>query len=362
MTGFTQRTVSYLILLILLVAIGCSELRDEIPIVPVTPVTYEADVKQILDTQCVSCHSGTTPPGDYNLSTLIGILDSGTDNIANAIPGIAASLLLQKVGSAGTMNQYIGSTENEAALTAWVVDNKLGIGEPVEHSRGWLDPTDVDFHGKYLQSNNFELAACRDCHGADYAGGISGNSCLVCHESSPEDCSTCHGRSFNPSGAPPKDIAGNVSTTNRTVGAHATHLAGGEFSRPVECSECHDVPIAVVAEGHIDDSPHAELNFGSLASNLGTDPKFNDDFTCSNVYCHGEFSVGSNENNPDWTKVDEGIAGCGTRHGLPPSGQTRNGISHPDVFNCSICHSSVVSTNFPIISDRTKHINGTIDF
>ena len=204
MTRSIQRTVSFQIILILLVAVGCSELRDEMVIVPVPPVTYEADVKQILDTQCVSCHSGTTPSGDYDLSTLIGIFDSGTDNIANAIPGIAASLLLQKVGSAGTMNQYIGSAENEAALTAWVVDNKLGIEESVEHSRGWLDPTDPDFHGIYLQNNNFDLAACRECHGADYAGGISENSCLVCHENSPEDCSTCHGRSFNPSGVPPE--------------------------------------------------------------------------------------------------------------------------------------------------------------
>ena len=121
------------------------------------------------------------------------------------------------------------------------------LGEPLEHPIGWTNPADNNFHGKYLQQNNFDLAAC----------------------------SECHGRSFSSSGAPPKDVAGNVLTVNRTVGAHATHLAGGNFSRPVECGECHLVPVGIIDAGHIDDSPHAELVFGSQATNLGANPVFN---------------------------------------------------------------------------------------
>lgn len=247
--------------MIFLIAVGCSELRDELLLVPGTSVTYEANVKQILNTQCAGCHSGTNPPGDYDLSTLIGIFDSEKDNIPNAIPGDAASLLLVKIGPSGSMNQYIGSDENDAVLTAWVVDSNLDLGEPEEHRIGWTNPADNNFHGKYLQQNNFDLAACAECHGAEYAGGISKSSCLGCHVETPEDCSTCHGRSFSPSGVPPKDVAGNVLTLNRTVGAHTTHLAGGEFSRPVECGECHLVPAGITDAGHIDDSPNAELVF-----------------------------------------------------------------------------------------------------
>ena len=90
-----------------------------------TSVTYEANVKQVLNTRCVGCHSGTSPRGDYDLSTLIGIFDSGKDNIPNAIPGDAASLLLVKISPAGSMSRYLGSNEDEAVLTAWVVDSNL---------------------------------------------------------------------------------------------------------------------------------------------------------------------------------------------------------------------------------------------
>ncbi len=110
------------------------------------------------------------------------------------------------------------------------------------------------------------------------------------------------------------------------------------------------------------DSPNAELVFGPLATNLGADPVFNQDLTCSNVYCHGNFPAGRKENAPVWTEVDAGLAGCGTCHLLPPAGLTRSGILHPDNFNCSLCHRSVVATSLPVITDRTKHNNGEIDF
>lgn len=344
---------------------ACAELRDTNPVASQLLPSYNTNVKQLLSAQCVSCHGGVTPAGDYDLSAFLGILDTGTDDIPNAIPGEVSSLLLRKISSSGSMNQYIGSQDNEDLLISWVVDARLGLNDPSAHPKGWTNVADkVNFHGSFLQKTKWNISACTECHGTDYKGGIAERSCLVCHTETPENCTTCHGRSFDPSAAPPKDLFGNVSPTFRGVGAHKTHLKGGNYSNPIDCQECHIVPSDYSDDGHIDDTDFAEVTFGAFAAlfeeRLQASP-VKTDLTCSNVYCHGAFPAGNHENSPTWNIADGSQAACGTCHGVPPNKKTRNNITHPSISNCEFCHSSVVEPGL-IIKDKSKHINGVIDF
>ena len=244
------------------------------------------------------------------------------------------------------------------------------------HPQGFVDTTSVNFHGKYIADTyNWVLDECQSCHGADYMGkSYSEKNCTTCHTGpdGPETCNTCHGSSQN--NAPPKDLAGNTSTTSIGVGAHQAHIMDNEISNTnsMLCSACHVTPSDYESTGHINDgTPNAEVIFDPFVTDTGnvSADYSHSTATCNNIYCHGAFTFDKASssyqfvytdsvitgNNPsmDWTDVGTGKAACGTCHGLPPTG-------HNDTFgNCNGCHYSVDS-DMNII-DKSKHINGKID-
>jgi len=96
-------------------------------------------------------------------------------------------------------------------------ENKVSV-----HGTGWMNPTSDEFHGKVLSAQNYKTEDCRPCHGSQYDGGITGESCKKCHTtfphptgwqtaSSPEfhgkllavrsynlsECQICHGNNFD---------------------------------------------------------------------------------------------------------------------------------------------------------------------
>ena len=223
---------------------------------------------------------------------------------------------------------------------------------PSGHPSGWLDTDSPNFHGADIRNTGWNLNACQVCHGEDYGGGISGSSCNTCHAGTPEACNTCHGGDQN--FAPPEDTRGYVETTSIGVGAHQSHLTEGSLRPEIACTECHVVPHSLDDEGHIDSDLPAEIKFGTLSTDNGAlSPNWNGKNKCSNVYCHGEFTLGNRENDPEWTKVNMGQATCGSCHGLPP------GSPHPQSNACYFCHDSVDQDGNLI--DKEKHINGITD-
>ena len=331
-------------LLILLLGYGCSDRKEQGPVGPVSErSSYEEDVAPLLKQRCVSCHSGETPSGNYDLSTYLDLLGGGSDAEPNAVPGDPYSRLVTRSGE--DTHPYILPEQDMKTLWTWVVQDSMALAETVVHEHGWMDENSQEFLGVFLREHGFDLAACRSCHGEDYEGGISGESCSVCHKEGPEACNTCHG-SLETS-APPKDVEGHTETTFRGVGSHQAHVLGGEVGTPLGCSACHVNPESFDAPGHIDGARPAEITWGELARAGGADPTW-DGTTCSNVYCHGEFA-------PVWTKVGEGQAACGTCHGLPPGG------THPASDICNLCHPGVVDENRVII-DRDRHIDGEVDY
>ncbi len=238
------------------------------------------------------------------------------------------------------------------------------------HQQGILNPGSDNFHGKFIASINWKLTECQQCHGTDYSGS-TGSTCLTCHnqESGPEACNTCHGQFSDPAFiAPPKDVAGSSETASPGVGAHYQHLFDTKLTEPIACEECHVVPSEFNSPGHIDDSPRAEVVFGTFATSDLSAPVYDyNDYTCSNTYCHGNFEflkansafafvyvedqMDGNNYKPVWNKVDNTQAACGTCHGLAPTGHQEAALTA-----CANCHSGVVDSEGNII-DKVKHIN-----
>ena len=239
------------------------------------------------------------------------------------------------------------------------------------HGKGFTDVSSANFHGKFIQTKNYDLQLCQTCHGADYTGGTTSQTCMTCHFKSggPENCGTCHGNS-NTNPAPPKGLYG--STLN--VGAHQKHILGSSLvGAAVSCNECHFVPTAVKNPGHIDGDGRAEVWFNANSVfHTSAAAYSSSNGTCANTYCHGNFKGGNNVT-VTWNDASTTVAECGTCHGdvtqsdpdpvvnlkkkaFPKTGHTFVLVT----ADCSSCHREVVNASM-IIIDPSKHVNGTIN-
>lgn len=105
-------------LVLLFNQIGCSELNDAPPDVIVNNLTYTADIKEIFDNNCISCHSGANPLGSYDMTTYANI-------ITRATAGDSSSILVQKSIVGGSMNIRYSSNLEIDKVVQWVVENDL---------------------------------------------------------------------------------------------------------------------------------------------------------------------------------------------------------------------------------------------
>ncbi|MBW7887338.1 MAG: CxxxxCH/CxxCH domain-containing protein [Bacteroidetes bacterium] len=238
------------------------------------------------------------------------------------------------------------------------------------HGEGFANPVSSNSHVKYIQGHNWDIQACKACHGANYAGGTSQKSCLTCHSkrNGPENCTTCHG-GVNP--APPTDLAGNINRSAHGVGAHQVHISYG-----YSCSTCHISPSKVTSPGHLDGVKGAEIHFDTTGY-FATNPSYNfSDNKCSNIYCHGNFQNGNQSNKVLWTDTTGNGALCGTCHGditrsdkedrarpktVEEGGTHPNRVDGKTVLQCYQCHVHVVDANLNFVN-KSLHLNGKVDF
>jgi mono/diheme cytochrome c family protein len=68
-----------------------------------TDPSYQDDIQPIFTANCVGCHSGAVPSGDYDLSSRTGCLGDGSDTIANVLAGSADSSRLFQMLDQGLM-------------------------------------------------------------------------------------------------------------------------------------------------------------------------------------------------------------------------------------------------------------------
>ena len=207
---------------------------------------------------------------------------------------------------------WLGNGQNGGNVTgnAFTPDWTKGSGQAVCGSCHDLPPV-----GHITLPGTSTAATCNGCHSGtvDPSGKIvvnatTGQSLHINGEidvSIGTSCTECHGTSGRTgtlpgtdpklAAAPPAAPGGKPSAV---IGAHQTHLnpaATGSLTGPLACSECHVVPNDF---DHAFNPPAQIVQFGTLATTGGAAPTWNStdkttNTTCSNVYCHGNFNVGT---------------------------------------------------------------------
>jgi predicted CxxxxCH...CXXCH cytochrome family protein len=239
------------------------------------------------------------------------------------------------------------------------------------HGAEWVDTASPLFHAF---SANGGIASCQYCHGVDLSGGFTGVACSSCHDGGVHggvavvpfqvggapSCVACHGGTDNQSGAPPRATWGRSGEAIR-VGAHSTHVSAG-----YDCAVCHPKPTDMFSPGHIG-GPNADVAFGGLALTGPSTPSWDRNTArCSSTYCHGSTLGGGSNPAPDWTRVGQGEAACGSCHGLPPAAFPS--ASHPVyVFAapCLSCHPATTTVDAggrDVLLPGGPHLNGTSEF
>lgn len=97
---------------------GCSELNDAPPDTVAKNLTYTEDIKEIFDNNCISCHSGATPPAGYDMTTYEGV-------ITRATAGESTSTLILVSDDGGSMHIYYDSEVEIENVIQWVVEDSL---------------------------------------------------------------------------------------------------------------------------------------------------------------------------------------------------------------------------------------------
>jgi predicted CxxxxCH...CXXCH cytochrome family protein len=350
-------------------AVGCGKLRAPTGTSEVQ-VTYRDQIEALLDKRCTSCHgAGGAPSGRYDLTSYLGVLGVGSDDVPNAIAGQETSTFLARLDANGDPKHWahllpqaseLAAGENAdqrrqadyALLRRWVVEDRLAYFDVSQHPPGWLYTLSRDsegFHGGYLRSKSWDMTECQTCHRADRkAGDGFGPACETCHKDGPQGCTTCHGdgsRTGLAAAAPPTDLQQSVSRGSRGVGAHQVHLAGNTWWAGAKCTDCHTVPTQLFDPGHVDDADHrAVVTFSGVATQGTTNAAYDrGSLTCAGIYCHGGTlkDPQASATNPKWT--DTKTPGCRSCHGMPGKG-----LGGPE---CQVCHQQSVAACDPAEAD-----------
>ncbi len=357
-------------------------------------------VEYQLSTACNACHGSSTsfaPPMDTHGQTDVSVVTVGAHQSH-------LKATLGKPVACAECHVVPASVDDPAHMdneTATVTFGTLATpaGMTPTWNRGTAVCTNAYCHGRTLAGGSNKTPtwtnlggsqkACGTCHGNPPPGPDHPQSpaCGACHaltaamDGSIKDpshhidgtldvrttfaCNSCHGSADN--NAPPVDLTGGQATLLVTVGAHQAHLKGtSNIAAPLTCPDCHKVPATLEAAGHIDTLQPAELTFGAKSSLRGATPAWNRTTAkCSGTYCHGATlpAGGATNTTPTWTTVDNSQDACGTCHGIGPrTGQHPAMNADHSGFRCAYCHkNTVTNTATPAISDKTLHINGTVE-
>ena len=388
-------SISSLLLFLMFTVIGCSDLKDDIASAPevtthgsgvFNPSSDNYHGKLLISSEnkfedCKQCHASDFSGGtaQVNCTTSgchpsVGVHKEGITNPASS--NFHGKYIADNFG--GQMSTC-ATCHGDAYQGGSVSPSCTACHSTISvHKDGIVNPASDNFHGKFIATNlTWDMRACGSCHSADYSGGLAATSCLTCHTNSngPEACNTCHGSFSDPTKiAPPRALNGSTATIYAGVGAHTAHLYENELGNDIRCSTCHKYPSSVYADGHLGSDGKAEIIFGRVSLQGGVTPTYSfSSNTCSNTYCHGNFTfyrdstdatkqfvytgetMTGNNVSVKWNQVDGTQAECGSCHGLPPTGHAPFALS-----DCGTCHYGVVDASGKII-DKTKHINGVIN-
>lgn len=232
-------------------------------------------------------------------------------------------------------------------LLSFVVLVAAGCGTPNDqsafdpdtnkHVAGWILA-----HPPAAQEN---IDSCKECHGEDLLGGISGVSCSSCHPSgisSMTGCTSCHGR-------PP---TGGVAPNRR--GAHTVHNALPHVTNV--CDTCHS-NAGTGTQNHFNSI--IDVLFLSAYNAKSGAAVRNADGTCSSVSCHGGQMA------PAWlTGVIDVDTQCTSCHAFGSTEYNSYFSGQHDLhantfqFPCTHCHDTTKLTTSHFASLNTTTMEG----
>ena len=108
----------FFIFIMFAVLSGCSELNEAPPDLIVENLTYDNDMKEIFNNNCIICHSGNTPPKDYDMTSYEGVITKATAGDPN-------STLVIVSDDGGSMHIYYDSEQEIEKVVQWVVEDSL---------------------------------------------------------------------------------------------------------------------------------------------------------------------------------------------------------------------------------------------
>jgi predicted CxxxxCH...CXXCH cytochrome family protein len=210
----TVTSISTLILIVVLFA-GCSKLKNELTEPPSPTIIHAAGWSELNNSEfhgnylkenswklinCIQCHASNYEGGTSNVSCY---------NCHESYPHKSGWMLESSLNYHGLFleNEDWSAAACKSCHGSDLQGGNTGVKcatchESFPHQVGWKQTNDANFHGQYIKTDSWEMFKCTGCHGSDYNGGaVTDVSCMAsnCHvdqnnnKKSPEACNTCHG-------------------------------------------------------------------------------------------------------------------------------------------------------------------------
>lgn len=96
-----------------------------------TGVTYEKDIKPLVEKSCVGCHGGERPKGKYRMESLADVLKGGSEG-SPIVPGNSAKSALVHQAADLVPDMEMPPTDKREKYPAWTKDEIALV-------RAWID-------------------------------------------------------------------------------------------------------------------------------------------------------------------------------------------------------------------------------
>jgi predicted CxxxxCH...CXXCH cytochrome family protein len=324
-------------------------------------------------TACETCHALTAGPNETIANAANHRNGKVEIKVTAAADCNACHLTPPNNGKHPQLQPIVQSCHLCHASSVGADDKPLTDGT---HANGTIEfalaPTDcVSCHGAPpVKPEHPKMNNCNKCHSttvdatntAIVAGGahVNGTIDVVL----PTACNACHGSAD--SAAPPPDVNGNTDPTLPSVGAHAAHLNGKNFSAGgMTCDTCHELPKDVSQTGHLTGTLDSVKFPNGKAVALGLVPMYDPaSMTCSNIYCHGATLPDGALKAPIWNKPwTQPATDCGNCHGIPPGILSGHPPVDPSLGTkaCALCHAKTINADGTLNTKDGWHINGLVN-
>jgi predicted CxxxxCH...CXXCH cytochrome family protein len=221
--------------------------------------------------------------------------------------------------------------------------------------------TRTSFYNNTGTGADHATGKCVGCHGHE-AGFTGAGGCDNCHWSPPAEGS--HAQHTLPDVPTSYDDAtSNTTAVEYGFACVKCHNGTGHMN---DTNDPHQVEI--VGEGTVPDTTGMGYDRAAFGSGFGSEQGPNtewwewDQGTCSNTYCHGNFTGGLNVSY-QWNVSTSTCGDChkATNADPPTTGSHSTHLTDTTYnFDCVLCHSDTASGGG--LSDLTVHVNGYLDW